>query len=620
MDIYFGSSQKIPESYRNGFIHFTSLGEFIPDTPSEYLNVLKQQGGESLIIANNRFEIIFDGYISGLKGKSLEDRVIDLAGEVVGQISVDYSKYNGLYNLCVREKNTGNIWLTSNPAAMLPLYYYLMSNTLFYSSHMYIMTSVLNLDADYAGIAQKVSLGYTLGSRTLFKGLERLNPGETIFFSNRKAVTESYYKSVYYTSYYNEKNIEALLFESMSGSFKKMHQCYDTVGLMLSEGFDSRFLGGIAKMQGFNIKSYTHVTPGAGGQAIVEKVSKMLNSEHHFQSMIDGYSYDRSQLEKQLYLADNLNYPYWMLGSDFFRLQSANYPIIIGSSLDCILDGNIFLKPSKQKSSAVRQRYTEIIKQNAGLLTKDYIERLSSDLIKSLFTVFPNGSSETVSQTFQPDISLKINVELQCLNDHIKIELKRLSNSGSLLPSQQLQRFTLENRDRKLFFGQPLTIRKYNKLYIPSFEYSFLNLAGSINPSFKLHHKLYRRILKKFLPEQLKIENGTFGLAPRYPRIILETSRFVHKSTEKKLYRKLLEKRGDINLANFRSASIFELCGRSEKTHNGFNQLLADNKEILNYDKMKLYIDQAWDYKIRTFNYERLYRGLEICQVVQKHI
>ena len=61
------------------------------------------------------------------------------------------------------------------------------------------------------------------------------------------------------------------------------------------------------------------------------------------------------------------------------------------------------------------------------------------------------------------------------MNDHINIELNRLSNSGSLLPSQQLQRFTLENRDRKLFFGQPLTIRKYNKLYIPSFEFNFLN-------------------------------------------------------------------------------------------------------------------------------------------------
>ena len=378
MDIYFGSSQKISEPYGDIFTGFKSLVEFILDTRSEYLNVLKQQFGESLIIANERFEIIFDGYISGLKSKPLENIVADLAGEVVEQISVDYSKYNGVYNLCVREKNTGNIWLTSDPAAMLPLYYCLRENVLFYSSHMYIMASVLNSDPDYAGIAQKISLGYTLGSRTLFKGIERLNPGETIFFNSKKAVIESDYKSVYYTAYHNEKNIEALLFESLSGSFEKMHHCYDTVGLMLSEGFDSRFLGGIAKLKGFNIKSYTHITPGAGGQAIVEKVSRMLNSEHHFKSMIDGYSYDRDQLENQLYLTDNLNYPYWMLGSDYFRLKSADYPIIIGSSLDCILDGNIFLKPSKQTSSAIRQRYTEIFKQNTGLLTEDYIERLSS--------------------------------------------------------------------------------------------------------------------------------------------------------------------------------------------------------------------------------------------------
>lgn len=291
--------------------------------------------------------------------------------------------------------------------------------------------------------------------------------------------------------------------------------------------------------------------------------------------------------------------------------------MIIGSSLDCIHDGNIFYKPAKQKRQAVVQRYSEILKQGTRPLTVDYVERLAAELIKSLYVNFSNSQYKSVASQFQPDISLKITKELQCLNGHISSEMNRLSASGSSLPSLKLQRYILENRDRKLFFGQPLTIRKHNRLYIPSFEYDFLSKASAIRPVHKLHHKLYLNILKTFLPEQLKIKSGTFGLAPWYPRVILETSRFIHKSKEKRMYRELLDKKGNTGLSKFRSASIFELCVRSEATHKGFEQLILNNFVVFNARGMKSYIDQVRDYKIKAFNFERLYRGLENCQVMK---
>ena len=619
MDIFFGSSQKISENLKTRFLNYLSLGEFRSVDPSDYLCILKQHRGESVVISNDQFEIVFDGYMSGKGGKALETSIIQLMDMIIGQKTVNQGFFNGLFNLCFREKNSGNIWLTSDPSAILPMYYCRINGNLFYCSHLHILASILNSVPDYQGVAQRIYLGYTLGSRTLYEGIKRLNLGETLIFNKEEASLSSRYNSVYYSAYINDKNVEEQLFESLSSSFRNMSKFYDTVGLMLSEGADSRFLGGIARKEGLNIKSYTHITPGAGGQKIVQEVARLLNSDHHFQSIIDGYSTSLEKLEQQLFLADNLSYPYWMLGSDYFRKIDADYPVIVGSSLDCILDGNIFYKPVKQKRQAVVQRYSEILKQDTGLLTEKYIERLSAELISSTNINLSNHQLKSIMGYFHPDISQKITEELQCLNDHIRSEMNRLSATGSSLPSLQLQRYILENRDRKLFFGQPLSIRKHNRIYIPSFEYNFLSKACAIHPVHKLHHKLYLSILRSFLPEQLKIKTGTFGLAPRYPRIILETSRFIQKSKEKKMYRVLLEKKGNMDFSGSRSATIFELCGRSDATHNGFGQLILNNPDVFNTSAMKSYIDQARDYKIRVFNFERIYRGIEVCQVVQGH-
>ena len=617
MDIFLGSSHKISDELKARFLNYASLGEFKPMNPSDFLCVLKKSRGEGIVIGNEQVEIIFDGYLPGLEGKALEASVIQLNDIIKGEKAVDYRSFSGIFNLCILEKNSGNIWLTSDPSAILPLYYCLKEGNLYYCSHLHIMAAVLNSTPDYQGVAQRSYMGFTLGSRTLYDGIMRLNPGETIIFSKGKSAISSQYNSVYYSAYIHDNNVEEQLFAGLSSSFREMSKLYDTVGLMLSEGADSRFLGGIARKEGLNIKSYTHITPGAGGEKIVEKVAGMLGSDHHFQSIINGYSTSKEHLEEQLLLTDNLSYPFWMLGSDYFRQINSDYPVIIGSSLDCILDGNIFYKPAKKKRQAVIQRYSEIFKQNTGLLKHEYIERLSAELIKCLYVNLSNYQVKSVASQFQPEISLSITEELQCLKGHISSEMNRLSASGSSLPSLQLQRYILENRDRKLFFGQPLTIRKHNRIYIPSFEYNFLSKASAIRPVHKLHHKLYLSMLRTFLPEQLKIKSGTYGIAPRNPRIILETSRFIHKCKEKKLYRELLDNKGNIDMSSFRSATILELCGRSDDTHKAFEQLILSNSDVFNAREMQSYIDQVRDYKIRTFNFERLYRGLEICQVMK---
>ncbi|NMB64984.1 MAG: hypothetical protein GYA16_08975 [Spirochaetes bacterium] len=598
----------------------SGLDEYTVENPSNYLFVLKQKTGESLIISTDRFEIVFDGYLPGIKGVDLEIKVLELAEKIVLRKNIDYNDYGGIFNICIRDKADKNIYLKSDPSALLPLYYGKINQVFYYCSHGHIMGQCLDSQPDFSGIMQKVTLGYTLGNQYYYKNISRINPGETIIYNADNHNIESTYSQLYYIGYTLEKDIEEELFTSLNISFSKQRKNYSEIGLMLSEGFDSRFLGGFSKKNSFNIIAFTHGTFGTKGHIIVEKVARTLDCEHHFQSMINGYNYNIRELSNQIYQADNINYPFWILGSEFYKKVNATYPVIIGSSLDCILGGNIFYKTSKKVLSAVLQRYVEIFKQDTGILSERYIESLSSQILNSLLVKNIKVYSGIISETFNIDLANLIIDELKNLNDYIKNEIDRISKTGSLLPSLQLQRYILENRDRKLFFGQPLTIRRHSKIYIPSFEYGFLSRASAINPIHKLHHKLYLNIYKKFFPQLLKIENGSYGIRPVYPRYILETNRFLLKSKERRLYRYLLEKRGKMDLSGFRSASIFELCGRDDKTYTSFEDLITVNSDIFRVDTMKHYISDARNYKIRVFNYERFFRGLELCMVQKKKI
>ena len=69
MDILLGGSHSISEELKNRFLVYTKLGEFKSTNPSDNLCVLEQTMGESLVISNERQEIIFDGYIPGAQAR-----------------------------------------------------------------------------------------------------------------------------------------------------------------------------------------------------------------------------------------------------------------------------------------------------------------------------------------------------------------------------------------------------------------------------------------------------------------------------------------------------------------------------------------------------------------------
>ena len=572
-------------------------------------------------LKSERFEILFDGYLKCRDQKELENNLLEKAFSICDlNVNIE-NEFSGIYNIVIKDNYKDTITLASDPSCLFPIYYVTKSETFYACSHSHILGKLLDLSPDYLGLFQKVTFGYSIGATTYYDGLYRVNPGEIIQICNRttrKTVIKSF---SYFTSGYNEfKRPQDVLFQLLFNSFKYHKETCEDFGLMLSEGFDSRLIGGFASKLGFNISTFTHGTYGTKGSKIVEEVADLLNADHKFDSLVDGFPSTSKGLSKQLFLSDNLNIAYWINGAEYFN--KSNSPILIscGTALDSTLGGHIFYKPSKPRFNAVLQRYSEIISQDLGLVNDNYIEKLSSLILNNFLIIDKSKSRRLLNYKFNNDVSNTIFSKFDDLKDSINDEFTRLKSTGSLRNSEILQRFFLENRVRKFSFGQEMTLRMFNNLIVPSYEFSFMSISSQIHPKYKLHHKLYLKLMNKYFPELSKIKNGGYGLSAIFPRIILESSRFGFRFMDELHMKKLMKKKGEYQSSNFRPVLVSEFNVRNNKCLNDLEDIINNYDDFINHQSLRKSINQIKNYEKRAFNLNEFYDSFEYNQIFKRKL
>lgn len=569
----------------------------------------------------DRFVVYFDGYLKNINPCDMQS-VLTQKAQQLSDLKVNVENDNsGIYSLIFKDNHRNTLVFSGDPSGLYPIYYTLKGDQLYLSSHLHLMAKILDLTPDQLGINQKVTFGYTLGARTTYRDVFRLNPAEMVEYNISSGSLVKAYSLPYYTGgYLNIKNSEDVLYDSLIKSFAAHKRKHDNLGLMLSEGFDSRLIGGLAQRVGLNLFTFTHGTYGTKGYNITNEVSTSLKASHFFNPLIDGFPSDSLELELQLLLSDNLNVAYWVHGSKYFANLKEPVVVATGTALDTTLGGHSFYKPSKNKVSAISQRYFEILGQDIKLIGDNYIESLSGSLINNYHDINLEIVSKKIRNAFSHDVSNWLLEGLGDLKQSVYDEFKRIGESGSSLRSQVLQRFFLENRVRKFAFGQELTLRMFNELIVPSYEYSFMNQLARINPTQRLNHDLYIKVLRKYFPELVAIKNGGYGLASNYPKLILESSRFLNRYMDNLHMEKLMNKKGDFNSSRFRPVLVSEYNVRNNDCLNNLKTIVSNESEVTNSHFLMNYLDDVGDYRKRAFNLDPIYQSFEFRQIFNKNI
>lgn len=569
--------------------------------------------GETLHVEDDDVEVVFDGYLHHHGRASLREFLPDLAHRVIGGGRVLAGTESGIFNVVVRDKRTGTVHLANDPSGLLPLFHGRSDDGFWFTSHLYLAARTLDLEPDLMGVACMVTLGYTIGSRTYFAGVERLNPGELVTYRPDTAHITRRYPETYFATYREpDGDPTDAIWDALVSAARPDVDAGRSVGIMLSEGFDSRLIAGVYAHLGADLHTFTHATPGTAGTEIVRQVADRLGSTHTFDHLEAGFPSDLPDLRRQLALADNLHVPFWAPGAHHFRTTGVDVTTT-GYALDTTLGAHALTTSRGSTTTRVLQRYREIALQDLGRTQDHHIETLAQHLLDQARAFDVETATARVHRFLSTDLADTIVSHLHHITDEITTEQQRIRDTSDGLASQVLQRYFLENRVRKYSYGQELTLRTENRVATPSYEPAFMRLMSSVPPRHRLNHRTYLRLLRRHLPELARIDSGAHALPPTYPRLALETSRFARKAHENRLITAYLASHGTNDLHQLRTVLFPDATGRQTPRF-ALEDLLERDHTPLNRETMASILTRMRGYQMRLFHHS-LYVGLELTEI-----
>jgi asparagine synthase (glutamine-hydrolysing) len=105
------------------------------------------------------------------------------------------SKLAGMFSIAVYDAEQNTLQLWRDPLGIKPLYYYCSDDLVIFSSEIKAIYAALEEppDLDFAALDHILSYRFNSGRSTVFAGIKKVLPGETITFAGNKEVHEKYW-------------------------------------------------------------------------------------------------------------------------------------------------------------------------------------------------------------------------------------------------------------------------------------------------------------------------------------------------------------------------------------------------------------------------------------------
>ncbi len=265
------------------------------------LSVIDLNKGNQPIYSSDKSVIsIFNGEIYNFKEikKELENKKYKFYSNSDSEVIVSaylhwgldfVQKLNGIFSICIYDKNKKQAFLIRDRLGVKPLYYFEYKNSLVFASEIKPLVNLpfFEKKLNFKALSSYLSFRYpTEDEETFFEKIKRVSPGNIILKGEFEKQEKKYWDLPIPNSnedlgedFYTEK-LEHLL----NSSVKKQLVSDVPLGVFLSGGLDSSLLSAIAS-KNLNTKLNTYsVTLTASGYNESEKanlVSKYLNTNHH---------------------------------------------------------------------------------------------------------------------------------------------------------------------------------------------------------------------------------------------------------------------------------------------------------------------------------------------------
>ena len=238
------------------------------------------QNGEIYNYRSLREQLISKGH----SFKSVSDTEVLIHGYEEWGIEGLLSRIDGMFAFAVVDENIGILHLARDRFGEKPLYLHLGPQFFGFASNMKALMKSLQLskEIDPLSLNRYLALHYIPGQKTIFRGVERLLPGERIEFSLNDGTSR---KTKYYQLHERDEdtNNEEWLKFLLEKAVKSRLVGDVPVGVFLSGGLDSSFVTSFAAKHLPSIKTFS-----IGFDSVrhdeshyAKSVAKAYNLEHH---------------------------------------------------------------------------------------------------------------------------------------------------------------------------------------------------------------------------------------------------------------------------------------------------------------------------------------------------
>ncbi|MFT7232922.1 MAG: asparagine synthase (glutamine-hydrolyzing) [Cyclobacteriaceae bacterium] len=255
-----------PDAHQTWFDDTVGLGHrrlSVIDTSVAANQPMKDESG--------RYTIVFNGEIYNYKSlrDSLRKEGVDFKTESDTEVllyayiiwgSACLEILNGFFAFAIYDSQEKSLFLARDRYGIKPLYYFLDDHKLLFGSEMKaILAFNIPKEIDKTALHLYFQLTYIPAPQTIFKGVQKLKPGEYILVKNGEADVKSYYK-IPHTDIPTLTNFDTAkteLVDALRASVHRRLVADVPLGAFLSGGIDSSIIVALASEKVKDLKTYS---------------------------------------------------------------------------------------------------------------------------------------------------------------------------------------------------------------------------------------------------------------------------------------------------------------------------------------------------------------------------
>ena len=453
----------------------------------------------------------------------------------------------GLFNFVCYDEKTRMVYITNDYSGIFPLYYSINRDGIYFSTHIRVIAKTLAKQFDPVSIIQQTAFHYTIGQRTNFVEIIRLNPGEAIFYSVdfgslQTTQPEKIYSKI--TPYKNDNEAIEALHADYERGLSEICRIKKKRGIMLSGGFDTRLVA-----YGFQSHENTIIGLTLGDKDNYEvnigrQLTNKLDAIHQVYTPVTDCQLNNLRIDSLMDIFENINFAYCDTGGILLKQMGAE-TVSTGYGGETFFGGQGY--SFYGQALGMKERFRIAFPRSIGFPVK-FNDPLTEENLENSFQLIYKHHEKYLKAAihwFTPDFYEEYQQEVtKSLTNDICQELKRIIGKETSSVQQVLERFWLEHHVLKEFGKQEWILSAHLPLVQPTLNHSFMLRCSNLPPDRKIDHGIYLKFVKKYFGNLANLPTSNVPLPLNFPTQILWLSRGLRAQYDQRQARKKLDSAG----------------------------------------------------------------------------